>query len=324
MRLFGRGRRKPVLTLFFATDLHGSEKCFGKFLNAASFYDVDALILGGDLSGKIIVPIIDDGHGKFRTRFLDHDFVLESTAEVAEMEKRIRLNGLYPYRCSRAELDEVQADEQRRAEVIRRIVRDDLERWLLKADEKLSSADVPCLAIAGNDDEPFVAELLAESSCIRSCDEAVETLGSFQVLGFGYSNPTPWNSPRELSEPELGVRLDALTAELDAGRPAIFNIHVPPYNSGLDFAPELLPDRRLASGGHMQTVPVGSTAVAQTIESHRPLLALHGHVHESRGAFRLDGSLCLNPGSEYNAGVLRGVIVKLAEDDVISHQFVAA
>ena len=40
-------KEKPT-KLFFATDIHGSEKCWKKLVNSGNFYDVDIIILGPD------------------------------------------------------------------------------------------------------------------------------------------------------------------------------------------------------------------------------------------------------------------------------------
>ena len=320
--LRGRRGRTPTLSLFFATDLHGSEKCFSKFLRAAEFYSVDALVLGGDLSGKIVVPVVAEPDGRYTTRMLDQELTLEDEQEVGDAEQRIRLNGFYPFRCTREELEALHGDDQLKSQRILEVVREDVERWMTKADELLTASGIPCVAIPGNDDDAFVGELLEQSARIENCEERVVRVDGFQVLGFGYSNPTPWSSPRELSEDDLAERLDRAAQFLDPDLPTIFNVHVPPHNSGLDFAPELGADRGMIGGG--RTVPVGSTGVVAAIERYQPVLGLHGHVHESRGAFKLGRSLCLNPGSEYNTGRLRGVIVRLAPEGVVGHQFVTA
>ena len=213
-------------------------------------------------------------------------------------------------------------DDELKSRRIAEVVREDVERWMSKADEMLAASGIPCIAIPGNDDDDFVGELLERSTRIENCEDRVVRVDGFQVLGLGYSNPTPWASPRELSEADLAERLEQAAQSLDPDVPAIFNVHVPPHNSGLDFAPELSADRGMVGGG--RTVPVGSTGVVAAIERHQPVLGLHGHVHESRGAFKLGASLCLNPGSEYNTGRLRGVIVRLAPDRVVGHQFVTA
>ena len=68
---------------------------------------------------------------------------------------------------------------------------------------------------------------------------------------------------------------------------------------------------------------VGSTAVRAAIERYQPMLGLHGHVHESPGTEKLGGTLCINPGSDYGDGVLRGAIVDLeAERGVARWQLV--
>ena len=58
------------MRLFFASDLHGSEPCFKKFVNAAAFYDASVLVMGGDLTGKAILPIVEQGRGIYRTEFM--------------------------------------------------------------------------------------------------------------------------------------------------------------------------------------------------------------------------------------------------------------
>lgn len=321
MRL--RRAKSESYSVFFATDLHGSEKCFGKFLNAADFYGVDALVLGGDLTGKVLVPIIQRDDGAFETEFLDNLVVVSTEEEVAELEKRIRFNGHYPYRCDQSEFTRMQQDKPYRDECFHNVLQREIERWVTRADERLNGSK-PCIAIPGNDDDDVVGEVLSTAHRLKNGDEKVMRLGEFQVLSFGYSNPTPWNSPRELGEDELLKRLEAVAQKLEPGRPTLFNVHVPPYNSGLDLAPEIDEEFRLAGGGTARVVPVGSRSVATFIHEVQPLLSLHGHVHESRGTAKLGRTVCFNPGSEYNVGTLRGVIVRLTDEKVVSHQFVAA
>lgn len=316
--------KKGTYSIFFATDLHGSEKCFGKFLKAADFYGVDALVLGGDLTGKILVPIVGREDGAYEAEFLDQLVVARTEDELAELEKNIRFNGHYSLRCTREEFDSLRQDTELRGRRFRQVIRADLERWVARADEALADKGTPCVAMPGNDDELFVSDVLGSATHVRNGDEHVLELGPFQILSFGYSNPTPWNSPRELSEDVLLERLESVATTLDPSRETLFNVHVPPYNSGLDLAPEIDESFKLAGGATSRMVPVGSTSTRTIIERVQPLVSLHGHVHESRGSTKIGRTVCLNPGSEYNVGTLRGVIVRLTEEKVVGHQFVAA
>jgi Icc-related predicted phosphoesterase len=100
-------------------------------------------------------------------------------------------------------------------------------------------------------------------------------------------------------------------------RNCIFNLHVPPYDCGLDTCPKL--DENLKpvyAGSEIMTISSGSKAVRNAIEKHQPVLGLHGHIHESRGFVKIGRTLCLNPGSEYTEGMLRGVVVDLDEKGV--------
>jgi Icc-related predicted phosphoesterase len=321
MSFLRRSKTTPFV-VFFATDLHGSEKCFMKFLNAAKFYGADGLILGGDLTGKGLVPVVRVGNG-YRAEISGRVAEAATEAELLDIERSIRFNGFYPFRCEPDELERMRADASYRDAVFNRVMRAEVERWVAIADERVAQAGVPCVMMPGNDDDPFVGEVLDAARVVCNVDGAVVPFGPYQVLGFGWSNVTPWQSPRELAEPEIATRLGCLAQGIDDPRRAILNVHPPPHNSSLDLAPQLKDDLSFASpDAQSQLVPVGSTAVRQVIEEHQPLLSLHGHVHESRGAARIGGTLCLNPGSEYNAGVLRGVLVRLGPTTVEGHQFV--
>src|SRR4029077_12385099 len=63
LRRLRNGSGEGETTLFFATDLHGSEVCFRKFVAAASFYGADLLVLGGDLTGRLVTPVVQNGQG---------------------------------------------------------------------------------------------------------------------------------------------------------------------------------------------------------------------------------------------------------------------
>jgi Icc-related predicted phosphoesterase len=321
--LLRRGRR-PTFSLFFATDLHGSEKCFRKFLKAAEFYRVDALVLGGDLTGKLMVTVVEQPDGSHTASFLDRKVVATTPEELEQLETNIRFNGHYVLRCTQEELTALQGDEEAQRRRFQDVIRVEVKRWVDRADELLAEKGIPCVGIAGNDDEDFVSDILSGSTAIANGEGRIVELGPLQVLSCGYSNPTPWNSPRELSEEQLTEQMQALAAQLEPGRPTLFNVHAPPYNTGLDLAPELGENLSLKGGATSNPVPVGSTATAEMIARHQPILSLHGHVHESRGSAKLGSTVALNPGSEYNVGVLRGAIVKLADDEVLSHQFVSA
>jgi Icc-related predicted phosphoesterase len=321
----GKGAgRKAEYTLFYAGDIHGSEKCFRKFVNAARFYKVDALILGGDISGKALVPLVEGDNSLIKVRFMGADHVLRTEEEVEDMKNAIRFNGFYPFEIREADLMDLAADDESRATYFDQIMANELRRWIALADERLGDSGTRCLIMPGNDDELFTGAVLDEAEFIVNPDCRVTDMGPFQVVSVGYSNVTPWNSPREMSEEGLDELIKGLEKDLDPERPLVLNLHVPPHDSGLDYAPLLREDLSIVGGSNPEMVPVGSRAVRSAIERLQPVLSLHGHIHESRGSVEIGRSVAVNPGSEYNTGVLRGVIVRLREDEVISTQFVSA
>ncbi len=311
--------------IFYAADIHGSELCFRKFINAARFYNAQVLILGGDLTGKMIVPIVGDGCGEYSTVVLGKAETASNLAELAALEERIRGNGFYPHVCSGEEHRKIAGSSERRSELFRTLILETLERWVQLAEKRLDKAQVRCFIMLGNDDDPIAAKALERGGIVVNPEfRSIELPGDWEMLSIGYSNKTPFDSPREISEEALGAKIAEQVEGIDDPRRAIFNFHCPPFDSGLDSAPEL--DERLAVqsyAGQPRPVPVGSTAVRDAIIKYQPLLGLHGHVHESRGGAKLGRTLCLNPGSSYGAGILQGVIIELDESGVRSHQFVS-
>ena len=300
--------------VFFATDIHGSDKCFRKFLNAGRFYGCDVLIMGGDMTGKMLIPIVARGGGSYATTIFGRSRVV-TEAELPPLRKLIADSGSYAYDTTEGEIDELTGDPEAVDRLFRSLIGKAVEGWLRLAEERLAGQDVMCLMAPGNDDHPFVDDLLRTSSRVINPErEVVELPGGFPMVSVGYSNITPWDSPRELPEDRLLEMIEKEAAKLGDFDRAVFNLHVPPKNTPIDQAMLLDAEFRpvLRSGSPIIS-GVGSSAVREAIERHQPMLALHGHIHESRGEARLGRSLSLNPGSEYSEGVLRGVIVTLSQ-----------
>lgn len=324
MALFGRGKkdRRQGESLYYASDVHGSDICWRKFLGAAKFYEVPTLIMGGDLTGKAIIPIQIDGN-RFVATFLGEERSGAGEEELAELEGAIRYNGMYPWRASAEEIRRHHDDGSARDELFETVMLGELRRWIRRADERLGDAGVGIYVIAGNDDPWSCDEVLASGRCVTFSDDRVVTVGSHEMISLSYANHTPWNSPRELDEGALYERIRKLAGQLERPERAIFNLHVPPYGTALDQAVEITADLKpVYESGQPKVVSVGSRAVRQAIEEFQPLLSLHGHIHESRGAEHIGRTLAINSGSEYGTGQLHGVTVELDDDDVISHQFV--
>jgi hypothetical protein len=143
----------------------------------------------------------------------------------------------------------------------------------------------------------------------------VQLDANHEMISSGWSNVTPWRTYREESEEKLQARFDAMLTQLKNPRQGVFNIHVPPYGSCLDEAPELTANMTPKDAGR-SLIPVGSHAVRKIVDQYQPLLGLFGHVHEGKGAVRLGKTLCINPGSMYEQGRLLGALVNLDRDKI--------
>ena len=299
------------MKIFFATDIHGSEICWRKFLNAAAFYKADMVVLGGDVTGKVMVPIVA-GKGGWEVTLRGEKIWIETRQELEEIEKRIRDRGSYPTVVTPdelASLSETDGSVDRRFTV--EMVRS-LDRWLDMADGKLHGGQIPCILNGGNDDIWEIDNIIEQSPCVSFAESKVLDLGGWYMASCGWTNPTPWNTFREAPEDVLAGKIDQVVSQIpDMGR-AIFNFHAPPYGSGLDEAPALDENLRPTHGGAVMK-PVGSTAVRDSILRYEPVLSVHGHIHESRGISKMGRTLAMNPGSSYSDGVLQGAVIELNE-----------
>jgi Icc-related predicted phosphoesterase len=311
--------------IYFATDIHGSEVCLRKFLNAGKFYGCDTIIMGGDITGKMIVPIVDRGQGIHTATLYGRK--LEVTDEgVAKLRKTITDAGYYAYETTPEEAERLSADPDAVTQLFAKLMQETLGRWLELAEDRLAGSGVRCFFAPGNDDPAFVDDILRSSALVINPEETLVDLGDgITMISVGYSNKTPWDSPRELPEDELAAYIGEQAEALGNTDRVIFNFHVPPRDTPIDQAVLLDPEFRPIMKGGMPVISgVGSTAVRAALEKYQPMLSLHGHIHESRGEARIGRTLAINPGSEYSEGVLRGAIITLSgKKGVRGYQLVA-
>ncbi len=314
------GRRTKV---YFATDLHGSSKCFRKFLNAGPAYGADVLVLGADLAGKAIQGITRGTGGHWHARFIGTDHDVRDGAELDALEKLIEDHGYYPYRAEPGELEARQQEGTLDA-LFLDLMTARLRAWMQLADERLRPRGIPLFAMLGNDDPVELGAVLdAAPWAVHAEGRVVQLDDDHEMISWGWANITPFQSHREQPEAALGASIEAMTTRLRDPARAVFNLHVPPMNSGLDEAPVL--DATLTVQqqlGQVRFGPVGSTAVREAIERVQPLLSLHGHIHESAAIKRIGRTIAINPGSDYSTGALNGTLVTLERDKVATHQLV--
>jgi len=320
MPLFGNKSTR----VFFTTDLHGSTVVFKKFINAGKFYEAQVLILGGDMIGKMVVPIVSQGSGRFSANYLGKTYDIAEGEELDKLELNFKNSGLYPVRLTPEEVSAYKGNRDLVEKRFAELAKARLSRWLDIAEERLRGTGIRCYVQPGNDDPYEVDSVFRTSEIIQNVDGCLIQLDeNHEMISVGAANQTPWNCPRDKSEEELEQMIERVASQVKNPSQAIFNLHVPPYDTNLDIAPELDENLtpRLSLGGGFKMVPVGSKAVRSAIEKYQPLLGLHGHIHESRFAQKIGKTLCINPGSEYGEGVLRGVVLELSRKGLDSYTF---
>ena len=314
----------PRTRIFFATDIHGSDRCFGKFLSAAKVYKANVLILGGDITGKMIVPIVKENDGSFRAHFLGREQRLRNEQELKAMMISIKAVGYYPQITTETDLEDMAQNPSKLREKFKEMMIESVKNLVRQAEERLKGSGVKCFVSAGNDDEFYIDDILHSSNYVVYPEGRVVQLDDkHEMVSCGFTNMTPWKCPRDLPEEDLGMKIESIMSKVSDKSNCILNFHCPPYGTTIDLAPKLTEDLKpiLEPGGGMEMAPVGSISVRKTIEEHHPLLGLHGHIHESKGVAKIGRTICVNPGSEYTEGILKGFLAELDEMGIRDYIF---
>ena len=307
--------------VYFVTDVHGSERCFRKFVNAGKFYGVNVLVLGGDITGKMIVPFVRQADGTTVCSYGGEEITLKSQEEVEKMLKKVRDSGYYPHMTDPKEMEELQADRSKVDRLFEQLMKESVKRWMELADERLRGTGITCYISPGNDDTYAIDEALDSGDYVINPEEkVVEIDKEHEMITLGTTNHTPWKSPREVDEEVLTGKIEKMAGQVKNMKGAVFNLHVPPIDTTIDQAPMLdATFKPVVSGGQILMTSAGSTAVRSSIEKYQPLAGIHGHIHEARGVVKIGRTVCFNPGSEYNSGILRGLLCELDGDRVKSY-----
>jgi Icc-related predicted phosphoesterase len=306
-----------MIKLFYVTDIHGSNVCFRKFLNALPIYGIDVAILNGDLLGKVLVPMVEKGSG-WETTLVGNHVEIGTQEELAEIKKTVENLGYYWIHQTRDEYAAMKADPKSIDKLFHHLAFKRIQEWLDLADERLTGKNHQLYICPGNDDYWEIDQMISCMKFARPCDNLVIDIDGHEMVSCSRSNPTPWDTPREESEEALEKHLDELCAQITDYEKAIFNFHVPPHGYSLDLCPKL--DDNLVMAAE-EKIHAGSIGAKHVIEKYQPLLGLHGHIHESRGAQKIGRTLIINPGSEYSEGILKGVIVMLDKKKVKDYVF---
>lgn len=320
-----RRKEKKFTRIFFATDAHGSERTFRKFLNSGKYYEADIVMLCGDLTGKMLVPLVQGSDGTYTGKLFGQEQKARTEEELRAIEQKISNAGFYPHRTDSSGMKELEADPKKAAELFETLMLQTLERWVNVAEEHYRDSGIMCIISGGNDDPLDIESVLNSSDYVINPDGKLINLDRcHQMITLGHANITPWKCPRDVSEEKLRELIENLAGKVEDIENCVFNMHAPPKDSVIDTAFKLdesiYPPKVVMQGGQPVSIGVGSIAVRESIEKYQPLVGLHGHIHESRGAVNIGKTLCINPGSEYGEGILRGAIVNIAKNRVLSYQ----
>lgn len=314
--------------IFFAADFHGSETTFRKFLASARTYDVDALVFGGDLMGKVLVPIVRTDVNQWRLYEPGSERLVSQEDELTAIKARYETLGYYWWQGDQEEYEQIRQDTGAVTRLFDEVAIARLSKWLELAEDRLRGTSIRMYLCGGNDDTDEVLSVLDNadlSSVVSADDRVIQFDDQHQMVTLGLSTPTPWQTPRERSEEFIAARLEELMAGVSDPERCILNVHVPPIDSTLDRCIKLdttvWPPAPVFEKGEPIYIGAGSRAVIEVLDKYQPMVGLHGHIHESRGLVKRGRTQAFNPGSEYAEGILRGIILAFRDNSVTGYQF---
>ncbi len=326
MSFFAKKKSKKMTRLFFATDIHGSERTYRKFINAGKFYEANVIVMGGDIQGKLLIPIIKEANGHYRATLQGSLLKINTEDELKQLQERIGLLGFYSQILDEDEYKALANKPEEVDKLFHKLARERLSAWVDLAETRLKGSGIKCFVTGGNDDDPEVLDAIKEGgeSFIPCEGKVVSIDDDHSMASVGFSNPTPWKTPREIPDEKLGEIIEGMCAQVKDFKNCIFNFHVPPIDSTLDSCPKLDwttdPPSPIISGGQIVFAGAGSQAVRKAIEKYQPMLSLHGHIHESQGMIKIGRTTSINPGSEYGEGILRGCLINFADGQIEGSQ----
>ncbi|MHA2245885.1 MAG: metallophosphoesterase family protein [Candidatus Hodarchaeales archaeon] len=328
-----------MVKIFFCTDIHGAENLWKKLLNAGKYLNAEVLILGGDITGTRIVPVIEQPNGTWtgiKYRWNNREVIMKTESEVKDFEEYLRSIGCYTCLITPEENKLLSSPESVFSEdsfskpvkggpldkLFDRLISERLHRWLNMIDDIMSDGTrrVPegtkVILCPGNDDSFIVDEIIKKDHRFALGDERkIDLDGKHEMISYGWTTPTPWKTYRETTEEIIKETIDKLTSTISDIDSSIFCLHCPPYGTLLDKTLVLRPRNR--SLGFGSFISIGSKSIKQAIQRYQPLLSLHGHVHKlvtvshPSGGIKIGRTHCMNPGSEYPSNILNGFLIEL-------------
>ena len=310
------------MKILFVCDIHGSNIIFNKLLSTVSENNIDVLIISGDLSGKDIRPIIENDN-EFTVEF-NGELHIYSNEEICEFEKMNSGLGHYFFYTTKEILEKFKKTPTEILEILDRKILERIETWIQQIIKQIDLKTTSIVISPGNDDIFEINTLIEnyrDKGIYSGLINPIE-IGEFRIITLDYSNPTPWQTERELNEKQLEILINSKVREIKSFKKTIFNFHCPPYKTKLDIAPEIDKNLRfVVNPGGINKTHIGSKAVLNSILKYQPVLSLHGHVHESPGFDYIGNTLALNPGSEYEKGILNAYIIELENDGNINNYY---
>lgn len=301
--------------IFFACDAHGSVPVFRKMVKIHKTYSCDIVMMCGDLTGKAVVPIVEEKQGLWWSAPWGKKETYKSQEALEHVKKAYEKRGFYWFMTNPAELAELEANRAKMNELFAKLMLDRMREVVNLVEESIPPS-VKVIVSPGNDDSPAIDDIIrASARIIYPIGTVVELDEDHPMISCEWVNSTPWKTPRECPDEELTSKLLIEFNRVGEYGNLVCNFHAPPYGTRIDVAPKIDEELRVkVRFGRPDMVPVGSKSVRELFEKYQPLLGLHGHIHESAGVEHIGRTLCANPGSAYMQGMLNAFVIDLPQE----------
>jgi Icc-related predicted phosphoesterase len=316
---------KNAERIVYGSDFHGSDTVFRKFIASGIQYKANVLMVGGDVTGKAMIPVIHQGQGRYLGSWFGKETLTTTPEELEKVKKDISNVGFYPIVLEKDEAQELEGNPEKMTARFEQEMCQRVREWMQLAEQKLTPQKILLYFMAGNDDLISIDDVVAEFKFVHNPDMTHSKIeGGYEVIGLSNANMTPWHCARDVEEDELEQKLNTLAGMIQNPERAIAMLHVPPVDSGLDICPELDKNLKIVTeGGQVVLKSAGSASVRSFIKKVQPMLSLHGHIHESPGHVHIGRTLAINAGSEYAEAILKAAIINLEDGRVKGHLLIS-
>ncbi len=195
------------MRIFLACDPHGSQQTWVKMCQAPKVFKADVAMMCGDLTGKAIMPIIQEKENRWYAQPYGKRKQFKKQKDVDRFFAFQKDAGFYPYVMTPDELAALREKKGAIKELFQKLMSERMQEWLDMAAERIPP-DVDIIVNPGNDDSWVIDPIIENHPRIIYPLKQVIDVHGYPLISCEWVNSTPWDTERECPDEELMEKLE--------------------------------------------------------------------------------------------------------------------